>query len=69
MKKQEVPFCDGCGKVRDEIQPETNQNPWGECRAYEMKYGFKWDDLVLTHTLCPECQSVSEAALKKSDQH
>lgn len=55
MKQQEVTFCDGCGKVFDPPEHEGKDGHWVELRDYETRYGFTWDDLVLSHTFCPDC--------------
>lgn len=62
MKRQTVRFCDGCGQVFDDIQPEGGQGQWIEARVYPMKYGFYWDDLDRIDDVCPPCARVCQAA-------
>lgn len=62
MKRQQVRFCDGCGQMFDDIQPEGGQAHWIEARAYLMKYGMHWDDIERTDDACPACARVFQAA-------
>lgn len=65
MKQQAVQFCDGCGKVRDDIGEGREAPRWVELREFQMTHGFKADDLLLTHTYCPECKECVQAASRK----
>ncbi|GKS60074.1 hypothetical protein YTPLAS18_36010 [Nitrospira sp.] len=67
MKKQHVQFCDGCGKVRDDLGAEKQHPRWVELRAFQMTYGFQPDDLLLAHTYCPGCQECVQAGTQSSD--
>jgi len=58
MNKQHIQFCNGCGKILDEIQPADPPKQWVEARSFLIKYGFTWDDLSLLENFCPECQRV-----------
>jgi predicted Fe-S protein YdhL (DUF1289 family) len=62
MKQQPVQFCNGCGKILDEIQPASDPTPWVEARSFLIKYGFTWDDLDLQQSFCPGCRKVIEAS-------
>ncbi len=55
MKQQAVPFCCACGKVRDDIHPEPDHDPWMELRSYRVKHGFQSEDLRLVNTYCSDC--------------
>ena len=61
MKRKTVRFCDGCGHVFDDIQPEGGQGQWIEARVYLMKYGFHWEDLDRIDDVCPPCARVCQA--------
>ena len=58
MNQQPIQFCNGCGKILDEIQPANPPRQWIEARSFLVKYGFMWEDLRLLATFCPECQKV-----------
>lgn len=60
MNQQPVQFCNGCGKILDEIQPRDPPRQWIEARSFLVKYGFNWDDLDLLHSFCRDCQKVVE---------
>ncbi len=60
MNQQPVQFCNGCGKILDEIQPVNRQTEWIEARSFLVKYGFRWEDLDLQQNFCPGCQKVVE---------
>ncbi len=66
MKQQRVPFCDGCGKVRDELASGEDAPRWVELREFQMVYGFKPEDLVMAHTYCPECEECVKAGTHTS---
>lgn len=55
MKRQDVPFCCACGKVKDELQTAAGSMPWMDMRRYRMKHGFRLADLRLENTYCPDC--------------
>lgn len=55
MKRQDVPFCCACGKVKDELQTAGGTMPWMDMRRYRMKHGFRLADLHLEKTYCPDC--------------
>ncbi|NGZ94633.1 MAG: hypothetical protein CV089_00620 [Nitrospira sp. WS110] len=61
MNQQPVEFCNGCGKILDEIQPASPPRQWIEARSFLVKYGFTWDDLRLQQNFCPECRKVATA--------
>ncbi len=58
MKQQAVQFCEGCGQMFDDIQPEGGEARWIEAHAYLMKYGFHWDDLERLNGVCSPCARV-----------
>lgn len=62
MKQQRVQFCEGCGKVRDEIGSTMDAERWVELRDFQMKHGFKPDDLIKAHTYCPTCKEAIQLA-------
>ncbi len=55
MKRQDVPFCCACGRVKDELHTAAGSVPWMDMRRYRMKHGFRLADLRLEKTYCPEC--------------
>lgn len=55
MKRQDVPFCCACGKVKDELHAAPGPMPWMDMRRYRMKHGFRLADLRLENTYCPDC--------------
>ncbi len=67
MKQQRVEFCDGCGKVRNDLGAGKDRPRWIELRDYQMAHGFKPEDLLLTHTYCPDCKAYVQSATKKHD--
>lgn len=62
MKHLAVRFCDGCGQMFDDIQPDDGQAQWIDARTYLMKYGLHWDDLDRIDDACPSCARVFQAA-------
>ena len=67
MKQQRVQFCDGCGKVRDDLTSGPDAPRWVALREFQMSYGFKPDDLTLIHTYCPDCKACVDAGAQSSD--
>ncbi len=67
MKQQRVEFCDGCGKVCNDIGTRKRTPHWIELRDYLMSHGFKAEDLLLAHTYCPDCKQCVQSATKKQD--
>ena len=65
MKQHAVRFCEGCGQMFDDIQPEGGEARWIEAHAYLMKYGFHWDDLDRLHGVCSPCARVVHAAAQR----
>ena len=68
MKQQRVQFCDGCGKVCDDLATDNKGLRWVELRAFQMTYGFKSDDLSFVHTYCPECHECVQAGTSSAGQ-
>ena len=62
MKRQRIQFCDGCGKVHDDIGEGSEAPRWVEMRDFQMNHGFKPEDLLLAHTYCPDCKECVQAA-------
>lgn len=62
MKRQDVPFCCACGKVKDELQTAVVPPPWTDMRRFRMKHGFRLGDLHLEKTYCPECADLCRKA-------
>jgi len=67
LKRLAVRFCDGCGQMFDDIQPENGETQWIEARAYLMKYGLHWDDIKRIGNTCPLCARVLHAGASHPD--
>lgn len=50
-----VPICCFCEKVRDDSGTESGRGPWQEFTFFMAAYMLGPDEVMFSHTYCPDC--------------
>ena len=55
--RQVVPICCFCEKVRDDTEAEPGGGMWQDFKIYMAAYRLRPEEVMFSHTYCPECLS------------